>query len=35
MLGTMFVLCVAAGPVMAQESVVARADKSCEQDIDT
>ncbi len=35
MLGTMFALCVAAGPVMAQESVVARAVKSCEKDIDT
>ena len=35
MLGTMFALFVAAGSVMAGEGVVARAVKSCEQDIDT
>ncbi len=35
MLGPKFDLFVAAGSVMAQESVVARAVKSCEQDIDT
>ena len=35
MLGTMLALSVAAGSVMVQESVVARAVKSCQQDIDT
>ncbi len=35
MLGTMFVLSVAAGSAMAEESVVAQAVKSCEQDIAT
>ena len=35
MLGTMLALSVAAGSVMVQESVVARAVKSCAQDIDT
>ncbi len=35
MLGTMVVLSIAAGRAMAQESVVARAVRSCADDIDT